>query len=210
MPLPNDWLPRRQMISKNSVGRSCSGLVKICRRYPSFIAIGQQSQVADALGLFLDLADPLPHGVVVGVGNRQEINAAAAQLIDRADRVGRQQRQVLDARGLGVPIQIFLDLALPSPFGGFVDGDLDQVAPRIHDLGHQRGVLGGNVLVIEMLEQLELQHLLVPANPIVHLPHFHVPHAVVDVEEPARMLAVVDVDFKLRAALKRRRKDPCA
>ena len=32
LPLPNDCEPRRQMISKNSVGRSCSGLVKSCSK----------------------------------------------------------------------------------------------------------------------------------------------------------------------------------
>ena len=32
LPLPKLWLPRRQMISKNSVGRSCSGLVNSCSR----------------------------------------------------------------------------------------------------------------------------------------------------------------------------------
>ena len=32
LPLPKLWLPRRQMISKNRVGRSWSGLLKSCRR----------------------------------------------------------------------------------------------------------------------------------------------------------------------------------
>ena len=32
LPLPKLWLPRRQMISKNRVGRSCSGLVNSCSR----------------------------------------------------------------------------------------------------------------------------------------------------------------------------------
>jgi hypothetical protein len=45
-----------------------------------------------------------------------------------------------------------------------------------------------------VLEHLELEHVLVPLDPVVHLALFDVAHAVVDVLEAARVRVVVVVD----------------
>ncbi len=45
-----------------------------------------------------------------------------------------------------------------------------------------------------MLEELEAEHVLVPAHPVVHLAELDVADAVVDVHEPAGVLAVVVVE----------------
>ena len=48
-----------------------------------------------------------------------------------------------------------------------------------------------------MLEKLEPQHVFVPLNPMIHLSHLHVADAMVHIEQPRRILAVVFVDRKI-------------
>jgi hypothetical protein len=102
--------------------------------------------------------------------------------------------QVLDAGGVGVPVEVFLDLALLFAGGGLVDGDLDEVVAAGHDLGHEGGELGGDVLVVEVLEHGELEDVFVEGDPVVHFAELDVADEVVDVFEAARVLLVVLVD----------------
>jgi hypothetical protein len=53
---------------------------------------------------------------------------------------------------------------------------------------------GGDVLVVEVLEELEAHDVLVPAHPVVHLAQLDVAHAVVHVFQAARVRAVVVVE----------------
>jgi hypothetical protein len=101
------------------------------------------------------LVHAVPHDLVVRVGQGQEVHAAAAQLGDGAELVVGAQREVLHAGGHVVPLEVLLDLALLLALGRLVDRHLDEVVAAGHDLGHQRGVLGRDVLVVEVLEHLE-------------------------------------------------------
>ena len=70
------------------------------------------------------LVHAAPHRLVVRLGNREEVDAAAAQLGDRVELIVRPQSQLLHARGVVVPVDVLLDLALrrsgsstsPSPY----------------------------------------------------------------------------------------------
>ena len=64
------------------------------------------------------LVHAVPHRLAVGVGNREEVNAAA-QLGDRVELIVRPQSQLLHARDVVVPIDVILALprsnSSPSP-----------------------------------------------------------------------------------------------
>ena len=59
------------------------------------------------------------------------------------------QRDVLHA-GPAVVIEIFLNLALPPALGRLVDRELDGLRIVGHHDTHQRRVLGGDILVVEV------------------------------------------------------------
>jgi hypothetical protein len=101
---------------------------------------------------------------------------------------------VLNAGRVVVPVEVLLDLGLPAALSGLVEGHLDDAEAAGHDLGHEGRVLGRNVLVVEVLEQLEAHHVLVPLDPVVHLAQLDVADAVIDELQPAGVRAVVLVE----------------
>ncbi len=103
--------------------------------------------------------------------------------------------EVLDAGGVVVPVEVFLDLRLLLARGGLVDGHLDEALAAGHDLGHQGGVVGGDVLVVEGHEHLEAEDVLVEFDPVVHLAEFDVADEVVGVLEAAGVLGVRVVEI---------------
>ena len=66
---------------------------------------------------------------------------------------------MLHARSV-VVVEILLNLRLFLVFGRFIDRELYFAVAILHHLGHQRGVLGRDVLVIEVLEELEAELLI--------------------------------------------------
>jgi hypothetical protein len=61
--------------------------------------------------------------------------------------------EVLDA-GAVVEVEVLLDLRFAAAFGGLVDGELYVAVAVGHDLRHERGVFGGDVVVVEVLVEL--------------------------------------------------------
>ena len=104
---------------------------------------------------------------------------------------------MLDAGHHVVPLQVLLDLALLLALGRLVDRHLDEMVAGGHHLRHQGRVFGRDVGVIEVLEHRELEHVLVPLDPVVHLPFLDVADAVIDELEAAGVFAVVGVEGEL-------------
>lgn len=102
--------------------------------------------------------------------------------------------EVLDAWGVAVPVEVFLDLALAFAGCGFVDGDFDEALAAAHDFGHESGVFGRDVLVVEVFEHLEFHNVFIELHPVVHFAEFDVADEVVGVFQAAGVFAVVVVD----------------
>ena len=76
--------------------------------------------------------------------------------------------------------------------------------PFWHDLGHQRRVLGRNVLVVERDELLEAEHLAIELDPLIHLAFFDVADDVVDGCEADRVRRCRAVAFRVDGRKARR------
>ena len=70
--------------------------------------------------------------------------------------------------GAAVVEEVFVDLRAALALGGLVDGEFDAAGAVLHHLGHQRGVIGRDRLVGEVLELGEAHHVAVEADPLVH------------------------------------------
>ena len=103
----------------------------------------------------------------------------------RLDDVAGRQRDVLHA-GAAVELEVLLDLRSPLALRRLVDRELDPPRAVLHDLRHQRRVLGADVLVVEVNELLEAEHLAVELDPLVHLAFLDVADDVVDGGEADR------------------------
>ena len=167
------------------------------------VGIDENAEVLDRLVVFLHdrvavlgehLVHAVPNRLVVRVGNREEVDAAATEFGDRVQFVVGAEREVLHARRVVVPVEVFLDLALLLAFGGLVDRHLDEVIAARHHLRHERRVFGANVLIVEVLEHREAQHLLIPRHPVVHLAFLNVADRVIDILEAAGVCLVVRVE----------------
>ena len=103
----------------------------------------------------------------------------ASQRLDRAYDVVGLDRDVLHARP-GVVLEVLRDLALAAALRRLVDRELDLALAVRHHLRHQRRVLGVNLLVVVVDDVLEPEHVLVPPDPLVHLPELDVADAMVE------------------------------
>ena len=119
---------------------------------------------ASAVPRQLDAVHPLA-GLVVVLGRHvHEAHAPGPQGPHRGDDVGGVQGDVLHAGG-AVEVEVLLDLALPAALGRLVDRQHDLVVVP-HHRRHQRRVLGGDLVVVEVGELVEAEHLLVVADPL--------------------------------------------
>ena len=66
--------------------------------------------------------------------------------------------------GRAVVVDVLLDLRLPLPRRGLVDGHLDGLLPVGHDHGPERGVLRVHLAVVHGPEAVEQEVLLVPGK----------------------------------------------
>ena len=82
--------------------------------------------------------------------------------------------------GAAVEVDVLLNLGLLLALSRFVDGEFDPAVAVAHHLGHQSGVVRGNVLIVKRDELGEAHDAGVKLGPLVHLAPIHVAHHVVD------------------------------
>ena len=85
--------------------------------------------------------------------------------------------------GATVEVEVLFDLGFAAAFGGFVDGEFDEAVAVGHDFGHEGGVFGRDVVVVEVLVEREAHDFGVKVDPLVHGVPAYVADHVVDVEE---------------------------
>src|SRR6266851_1395745 len=146
------------------------------------VAIDEDAETLEFFDGFVDLADAVLQLGVVGVGDGEELDSLLLQPGDGIEDVGRGEGDVLDAGAL-VEVEVLLDLGLAAAFGGLVDGELDEAVAVGHHLRHQSRVLGGDVVVVEVLVEREAHDVRVEVDPVVHGVPAYVADHVVDVEE---------------------------
>ena len=79
-----------------------------------------------------------------------------------------------------VVVEVLLDLRRLDAHGGLVDRERHHAARVAGDLAAQRAVLGGDVVLVELLEDVEAEDLRVEGHPVVHLAELDVADGVVD------------------------------
>ena len=146
------------------------------------VAVDQDAEFFELVDGLVDLADASLQLGVVGVGDGEEVDALLLHGGDGGEDVVGGEGHVLDAGAL-VEVEVLLDLGLAAAFGGLVDGEFDVAVAVGHDLGHERGVLGGDVVVVEVLVEAEAHDVAVEVDPLVHGVPADVADDVVDVEE---------------------------
>ncbi len=112
----------------------------------------------------------------------RKFDALLLQSRDGGEDVVGGEGDVLDA-GAVVEVEVLFDLRFAAAFGGLVDGELDVAVAVGHDFGHERGVFGGDVVVVEVLVEREAHDLGVEVDPLVHGVPADVADDVVDVEQ---------------------------
>ena len=88
--------------------------------------------------------------------------------------------------------------------------ELDAAGAVLHDLRHERGILGADVLVVEVDELVEAEHVLVELDPLVHLAFFDVADDVVDGGEADGLERGGVVAFRIDRLDSRARRRPCS
>jgi hypothetical protein len=146
------------------------------------VAVDENAEALELVDGLVDFADAVLQLGVVGVGDGQEVYSLLLHLRDGFDYVVRGKGDVLHA-GTLVEIEILLDLGFPAAFGGLVDGEFDEAVAVGHDFGHEGGVFGGDVVVVEVLVEGEAHDAGVEIDPVVHGVPAYVADHVVDVEE---------------------------
>src|SRR5216683_1461713 len=146
------------------------------------VAIDEDAETLEFFDGLVDLADAVLQVGVVGVGDGEELDSLLLHPGDGIEDVGRGEGDVLDAGAL-VEVEVLLDLGLAAAFGGLVDGELDEAVAVGHHLRHQSRVLGGDVVVVEVLVEREAHDVGVEVDPVVHGVPAYVADHVVDVEE---------------------------
>jgi hypothetical protein len=146
------------------------------------VAVDEDAQLFQFVDGFVDFADAGLQLGVIGVRDGEEVHALLLHLRDGAENVFGSEGHVLDAGPL-VEVEVLLDLGFAAAFGGLVDGEFDVAVAVGHHLGHERGVLGGDVVVVEVLIEAEAHDVAVEVDPLVHGVPADVADDVVDVEK---------------------------
>ena len=97
------------MISKNNVGRSSTGLVKIWSKYPSSSRSTRIPSSASSSHVLLNRTHTVRQQVVIRGRNLEERDIVGGHGLDALDDIMRGQGDVLHARP-AVKIEEFLDL----------------------------------------------------------------------------------------------------
>lgn len=124
------------------------------------VVVDQNVQLLQNIQIFLHVhwraLQLLAQGVVVGLGDLQELDTTRTQLSNSVDHIGGVQSNMLHTTA-SVIIHVFLDLALAFAIRGFVDGHLDVFFPISHHNRSQRTEFSVNHLVVHRPEAMELQ-----------------------------------------------------
>ena len=142
------------------------------------VAVHQDAEVGQHFDVFVNLAHAIRQHVVVRSRHAEERDAPRLQAADGVHDVLGLHGDVLHARA-PEELKVLVNLRLLLTGGGFVDGKLHASVAARHHLGHERGVFGGDVLVIKGEHVLKAQNILVPLHPHVHLAEFDIPDGVV-------------------------------
>ncbi len=94
--------------------------------------------------------------------------------------------------GARVELEVLVHLRLALSFGRLVDGKLDAALAVGDHLGHERGILGGDLLVGEMEHLGEAEHALVVRHPLVHAAQLDVAHRMVELGQEPQVSAAGD------------------
>jgi hypothetical protein len=146
------------------------------------VAVDEDAEFFEFVDGFVDLADAGLQLGVIGVGDGEEVDSLLLHLGDGGEYVVGGEGHVLDA-GAAVEVEVLLDLGLAPAFGWLVDGEFDVAVAVGHHLGHEGGVFGGDVAVVEVLVEAEAHDVAVEVDPLVHGVPADVADDVVDVEE---------------------------
>ena len=97
------------------------------------------------------------------------------------------------APGAAVELEVLVDLRLPLGDRRLVERELHPVVAVRDHLGHQRRVVGGDVVADELRHVHEAHHLVVEGDPLVHRAELDVADDVVErLEEPLRLAVALD------------------
>ena len=142
------------------------------------------------------MTDAIQQRVVISGRDIQELDAALLQLGHGLDDVLGRDRDVLHAFAV-VEIEVFLDLRFLFAFGRLVDRKLHEAVAVAHDLAHQRGVFGRDILVVEGQDVAEAHHILVKLHPRIHLVPADVADAMIDILQAGlRRVDTADSHFR--------------
>ena len=155
------------------------GLGKDLQQITVLVAVDQDTQLLKPVPVLVDLPDAFAHVTIIAIGDPQKIDVATLQLAYGLIDVLRSHRDVLNTRAI-VVIQILLDLAFLLAFRRLIYRKLAFPRAVLHHLAHQCAVFGADILVGEVHQVIESEHVLKPLRPIVHLSEVDVSDDVVD------------------------------
>lgn len=164
------------------------GLGEELEEVATLVVVDEDVELLDGVEVLLELPVALlrleaeADGVVVGGGDVDELDTTGAQGRDGGDDVLGQEGDVLDSRA-GVEGDILLDLGLFLSGSGLVDGHLDEVVGGGHDDGGEGRELGGDLVVVDGPEAVEVEALFVKGTGLGHLVPALVADAVVDADQ---------------------------
>ena len=121
----------------------------------------------------------LEHLVVDIVGRAHQRHAGHLQLVDGAEQVFGEHRDVLDALAVELHQELFDLIGLAR--GAFVERDADLAVGRRHRLGGEAGVFA---LDVEIADLAEIEEALVEGGPVGHAAVIDVVGQVVDLLRP--------------------------
>src|SRR5487761_1689929 len=148
------------------------------------IAVDQDVEFLKPAQVLVDLADAPRKRLVVAVRGAQELGALPAQPGNALDDVLAVQSDVLHP-GAVVVVEVLVDLGPAEPLGRFVDREGDAPSSTAADhFAAQGRVLSRDVGLVELLEDVEPEDPVVPADPLVHPGQLHIADAVVDELQP--------------------------
>src|SRR5262249_41847263 len=144
------------------------------------ITVDQDPEPAQWLEIFINVTYSLQHRVIVVRRNLEKLDPALLQIGNRRDDILGRDCDMLDPFAI-VKIKILFDLRLLLSFRRFVDRELHKAIAITHDLAHQSGILGRDILVIEAQDVAETHHILIELDPRIHLVPANITDTMVDI-----------------------------
>src|SRR5487761_1667978 len=163
--------PPSTPIDSESIRGSCPSIAR--RAASTLRGAAGASSAGDLAGMLIELPASAPKGSEV-----------TPSLLLALDDVLAVQSDVLHP-GAVVVVEVLVDLGATESLGRFVDREGDAPSPPAADhLAAQGRVLGRDVGLVELLEDIEPEDPVVPADPLVHPGQLHIADAVVDELQP--------------------------